>query len=72
VSWLVDDIRQAWRWSSVRLHAAMVLIAGMYEIMPALNPQIAAMLPAAQQAKAIGAYALIGLALRVTKLKGNG
>jgi hypothetical protein len=69
---LVDDWRQAWRWSTVRFHALMLLLAGVYEIMPALSPQIAAMLPAAHQAKAIGVYALIGLLLRLTKMKSNG
>jgi hypothetical protein len=40
--------------------------------MPVLDPSIAAMLPAQHQAKAIGLYALIGLILRLTKLKANG
>ena len=72
MKWLVADVRNAWRWSSVRLHGMMILIAGVYEIMPVLSPQIAAMLPAEQQAKAIGLYAIVGLALRVTKLKADG
>lgn len=66
---LVDDWRQAWRWSSVRLHAFVALLAAAYAAMPVLDPQVAAMLPIPLQAKAIGAYALFGLLLRVTQLK---
>lgn len=66
---LVADWRQALRWSSMRLHAAVVLLAGLYAIMPTLDPAIAAILPMPMQAKAIGAYALIGALLRVTQLK---
>lgn len=69
---LVDDWRDAWRWSSIRLHAAVLLVAALYEIMPVLSPEIATMLPASSQAKAIGAYAIIGVVFRVSKLKPNG
>ena len=65
---IVPDIRAAWRWSSIRLHALMVMVAAVYEAMPILSPQIAAMLPAQSQAKAIGLYAIFGIVLRVTKL----
>jgi hypothetical protein len=66
---LVDDWRHAWRWSSVRLHAAVTLLAGVYALMPTLDPTLAAMLPLPLQARAIGAYAVVGLLLRVTQLK---
>jgi hypothetical protein len=72
VSWLVDDIRQAWRWSSVRLNAAVVLLCGLFQVMPALDPQIAHMLPEPVRSPAIGIYALLNLGFRLTKLKGNG
>jgi len=70
--WLVPDWQQAWRWASVRVHALMVLLAGVYDLMPALNPQIAAMLPAPQQVQAIGAYAIVGILVRLARLKGDG
>jgi hypothetical protein len=69
---LVADWREAWRWSSVRLHLIAAAVGLLYEAMPVLDPSIAAMLPAQRQAKAIGLYALIGLILRLTKLKANG
>jgi hypothetical protein len=40
--------------------------------MPALDPNIAAMLPGGLPAKATGAYAIVGLILRLTKLKSDG
>lgn len=66
---LVDDWRQAWRWSSMRVHAAVALLAALYAAMPVLDPSIAAALPMPLQARAIGAYALIGALLRLTQLK---
>jgi hypothetical protein len=69
MKWLVDDWKAALQWSSVRLHLIAATIALIYEAMPVLDPQIAAMLPAPLQAKAIGLYAVIGLLCRVTKIK---
>jgi hypothetical protein len=45
------------------------LLAGVYALMPTLDPTLAAMLPLPLQARAIGAYAVVGLLLRVTQLK---
>ena len=69
---LADDIRSLARKWSVQLHGLMIVIASLYEIMPALDPAIAKMLPADQQMKAIGIYALVGLLVRIIKQKGNG
>ena len=66
---IVEDWRQAWRWSSVRLHTLAAAIGLLNEAMPVLDPSIAGMLPAPLAAKAIGVYALVGLILRVSKLK---
>ena len=71
-SHLVDDWHSALSWSSVRLHVAAAGIGAVYTVMPVLDPSIANALPGSLQAKAIGLYALGGLVLRVTKLKGNG
>lgn len=71
-STLVADWREALKWSSVRLHLAVLFLAAVYEAMPVLEPSIANMLPGSLPAKAIGAYALIGLILRVTKIGSNG
>ena len=72
MSWLVDDWRQALKWSSVRLHAAVLVLVAIYEIAPTLDPSIAAMFPAHIRPSVIGIYAILGLLLRVTKLKANG
>lgn len=69
---LVDDWHEALSWSSTRLHLAMLGMNLLFEAMPALDPQIAAMLPAALRSPAIGVYASIALVLRMTKLKPNG
>jgi hypothetical protein len=69
---LADDISNAWRWSSIRLNAAVATLCLVFQIMPALDPQIANMLPTALRSPAIGIYALLNLTLRLTKLKSNG
>jgi hypothetical protein len=69
---LVDDWRNALKWSSVRLHLAMLGVATLYAVMPALDPQIAGILPEHLQGPLIGLYAIAGIALRLTKLKPNG
>jgi hypothetical protein len=69
MNWLVADWRKLW---SVWLHGAFALLGGIYAIAPTLDPQIAAMLPASQQMKAIGAYALVGLIVRSIKQKPGG
>lgn len=68
-SHLVADWNQAHKWSSMRLHGAAILIATVYQVMPVLDPQIAAMLPAPMVAKAIGAYAILGAAARVIQVR---
>lgn len=65
---IVPDWREAWRWSSVRLHAAVLGLVALYEIMPSLNPQIAALLPTHWRPWGYGIYAIIGLLLRLTKV----
>jgi len=76
VNWLKDHLVADWKlalqWSSVRLNIAASVLALIYAAMPVLDPTIAAMLPARLQTEAIGAYAIIGLVLRVSKLKSNG
>lgn len=72
MSWLVDDWKQAWRWSSVRLHLAVLLLSGALSIMPELDPAIAGMFPKALQSPIIGIYAIVALLFRVTKLKSGG
>jgi hypothetical protein len=76
VSWLrqhiVDDWHQALKWSSVRINLAVVALSTLAQVMPALDPQIANMLPEALRNPAIGIYAMMVLALRLTKLKANG
>jgi hypothetical protein len=69
---LVADWHEALKWSSVRLHLIVLALAALYEVMPALDPNIAAMLPGGLPAKATGAYAIVGLILRLTKLKSDG
>ena len=65
---LISDWNRLW---SVWLHAAFTAVGAVYAVMPVLDPSIAAMLPAPQQAKAIGAYALVGLLVRIVKQKSN-
>lgn len=71
-SHLVDDWRQGLKWSSIRLHLAVIGLNLVFAAMPALDPSIAGMLPKAFQSPAIGIYAALALALRLTKLKSNG
>jgi hypothetical protein len=66
---LVDKWRNLVRLASVRLHLAAVAIAALYAAMPVLDPAIAAALPAPLQTKAIGAYAAIGLIVRVLRFR---
>jgi len=68
MNWLVADWRKLW---SVWLHGAFSIIGAVYAVMPVLDPSIAAMLPAAQQMKAIGAYAMVGLLVRIIKQKSS-
>ena len=71
MSWLVSDWRDALKWSSVRLHSAMLVLNLVFQAMPALDPQIAGMFPKALQSPLIGIYALVALLFRVTKLKSD-
>jgi len=71
MNWLVADWRECLRWSSVRLHGLAAVIGAVYTIMPTLDQSIAGMLPAPLQAKAIGAYAVLALIFRLTKLKSS-
>lgn len=66
---LVDGWRDAWRWSSMRLHAFMLLWSAVYALAPALPPEIAAVIPSPFRPWALAGYALLGLAARVTQLK---
>jgi hypothetical protein len=70
VNWLRQHLITDWRsrWS-IWLHAVFSTVGLIYDAMPVLSPQIAAILPAAQQMKAIGFYALVGLAVRVVRQK---
>lgn len=73
LSWLKSHLVADWRdfhkWASMRLNGLAVIIATIYQVMPVLDPQIAAMLPAPLVAKAIGAYALFGAMFRVIQFK---
>lgn len=69
---LIDDWREALKWSSVRLHVAVIALNAICAAMPELDPSIAGMLPKALQNPIIGIYAAVALALRLTKLKPNG
>lgn len=68
---LADDWRQLLGFASVRLHLLAVAIAAVYAAMPALDPAIAAILPAPLQAQAIGLYALLGFVVRVIRFKSS-
>jgi hypothetical protein len=69
---LIDDLRCAWRYWSVRLHLAVLAFAGLYELAPALPPEVQAMLPEHLRPGVLGAYALAGLLARLMKQKANG
>lgn len=66
---LVEDWQSALRWSSVRLHIAVIALNALFAAMPALDPAIAGVLPVSLRNPAIGLYAAAALALRLTKLR---
>lgn len=64
---LIDDLRSCWRLATVRLHLAVLGFAALYELAPALPPEIQAMLPTHLRPGVLGLYALLGLAARLVK-----
>jgi hypothetical protein len=69
---LVTDWRNLLKLATVRLHLIAIAIGSIYAAMPTLDPTIAAALPAPLQAKAIAAYAVVGLIFRSFKLSPGG
>ena len=70
-AYLVEDVHLAWRWSSVRFHGVVLLLASIFAIMPELDPAIAGVLPKPAQSVAFCIYAVVALLFRVTKLKSD-
>jgi hypothetical protein len=70
-SWLIPDARKCWKLLSVQIHALMGLWLTLFEVMPVLSPQIAAVLPDPLQAKVIAAYAIAGVLSRVIAQRGK-
>jgi len=66
---LVDDVKRAWHWWSIQLHALMALWLALYEIAPALPKDVAALLPSPLQGPVIGVYAALGIVLRLIAQK---
>jgi hypothetical protein len=57
--------RDARHWLSIQLHGAMLLYLAVYSIMPALDTNIAHLLPTPFQTPVMGGYALLGILFRM-------
>jgi hypothetical protein len=72
-AYLAPEWRWFWRLMSVQIHFAAAGYLAVYEIMPALDPSIAKLLPTPFQAPAIGIYAVLGIVARlIAQKKPNG
>jgi hypothetical protein len=64
---LVADWKDSWRWWSVRLHAAVALLALLVATVPGVPAELQAVIPAAWRAPLVAAYSLLGIALRLVQ-----
>lgn len=67
----ISEWRRCWRLFSVQIHALFGLWLALFEIMPTLSPQIAAVLPDPLQAKIMAVYAILGVISRVVAQRGK-
>lgn len=68
---LVSDWRAAWRWSSVRLHALMLVWVAIYAIAPTLPQEVQDAIPSPFKSYILAAYAILGIAARLTAKPGG-
>lgn len=66
---LVDDWRECLKWGTVQINLLLLGVNLVAQVMPALDPQIAAMLPAPLRAPTTGIFAALVVVARVTQLK---
>jgi hypothetical protein len=69
---LIDDLSRAWRLASVQLHLIMLAGVALYEMVPAIPNELAALTPDRWRPIALGLYAVLGIAARVFRKKTSG
>lgn len=69
---LIDDCGRWWKFASVQIHLIMLGGVALYELVPAIPNEIAALIPDRWRPLALGFYALLGIAARVFRKKANG
>lgn len=68
---LVDDVRSIARWWSVRMTLIGGLLGGVLSAMPAMPPEVQAVVPVKYRVAAIGVWMIAAVVARVVKQKPN-
>lgn len=66
---LIDDWRQAWRLWSVRMNAVGAALGAALAMIPAMPPEVQAMIPLRYRVIAVGLWAVASMAARLLRQK---